>query len=43
MTRYWQYGKGMNGGTFPEGSYPVLLVHGFRGDHHYWKSSRTTC
>lgn len=34
MTRYWQYGKGMNGGTFPEGSYPVLLVHGFRGDHH---------
>ena len=21
-------------GTFPEGSYPVLLVHGFRGDHH---------
>ncbi len=33
-TRYWQYGKGMNGGTFPEGSYPVLLVHGFRGDHH---------
>lgn len=34
MTRYWQYGKGMNDGTFPEGSYPVLLVHGFRGDHH---------
>lgn len=34
MTRYWQYGKGMNGGIFPEGSYPVLLVHGFRGDHH---------
>ena len=34
MTRYWQYGKGMNHGTFPEGSYPVLLVHGFRGDHH---------
>ena len=33
-TRYWQYGKGMNDGTFPEGSYPVLLVHGFRGDHH---------
>ena len=24
----------MNDGTFPEGSYPVLLVHGFRGDHH---------
>lgn len=34
MTRYWQYGKGMNAGLFPEGSYPVLLVHGFRGDHH---------
>ena len=34
MTRYWQYGKGMNDGTFPGGSYPVLLVHGFRGDHH---------
>ena len=34
MTRYWQYGKGMNDGTFPEGCYPVLLVHGFRGDHH---------
>ena len=34
ITRYWQYGKGMNDGTFPEGSYPVLLVHGFRGDHH---------
>ena len=34
MTRYWQYGKGMNDGTFPEGSYHVLLVHGFRGDHH---------
>lgn len=34
MTRYWQYGKGMNDGVFPEGSYPVLLVHGFRGDHH---------
>lgn len=34
MTRYWQYGKGMNDGTFPDGSYPVLLVHGFRGDHH---------
>lgn len=34
MTRYWQYGKGMNDGTFPEGSHPVLLVHGFRGDHH---------
>ena len=34
MTRYWQYGKGMNAGTFPDGSYPVLLVHGFRGDHH---------
>ena len=34
MTRNWQYGKGMNDGTFPEGSYPVLLVHGFRGDHH---------
>lgn len=34
MTRYWQYGKGMNDGTFPEGSYSVLLVHGFRGDHH---------
>ncbi len=33
-TRYWQYGKGMNAGLFPEGSYPVLLVHGFRGDHH---------
>ena len=26
MTRYWQYGKGMNAGLFPEGSYPVLLV-----------------
>ena len=34
MTRYWQYGKGINAGLFPEGSYPVLLVHGFRGDHH---------
>lgn len=34
MTRYWQYGKGMNDGVFPEDSYPVLLVHGFRGDHH---------
>ena len=34
MTRYWQYGKGMNAGLFPEGCYPVLLVHGFRGDHH---------
>lgn len=34
MTRYWQYGKGMNAGLFPEGSYPMLLVHGFRGDHH---------
>ena len=33
-TRYWQYGEGMNAGLFPEGSYPVLLVHGFRGDHH---------
>lgn len=33
-TRYWQYGKGMGSGTFPEGCYPVLLVHGFRGDHH---------
>ena len=28
-TRYWQYGEGMG-----SGSYPVLLVHGFRGDHH---------
>lgn len=34
MTRYWQYGEGMGSGTFPEGCYPVLLVHGFRGDHH---------
>ena len=33
-TRYWQYGEGMGSGSFPEGSYPVLLVHGFRGDHH---------
>ena len=34
MTRYWQYGEGMGSGSFPEGCYPVLLVHGFRGDHH---------
>lgn len=33
-TRYWQYGEGMGSGSFPEGCYPVLLVHGFRGDHH---------
>ena len=33
-TRYWQYGEGMDSGSFPEGCYPVLLVHGFRGDHH---------
>lgn len=33
-TRYWQYGEGMGSGTLPKGSYPVLLVHGFRGDHH---------
>lgn len=34
MTRYWQYGEGMGSGSFPEGCYPVLLIHGFRGDHH---------
>ena len=33
-TRYWQYGEGMGSGSFPEGCYPVLLIHGFRGDHH---------
>lgn len=33
-TCYWQYGEGMGSGSFPEGCYPVLLVHGFRGDHH---------
>ena len=33
-TRYWQYGECMGSGSFPEGCYPVLLVHGFRGDHH---------
>ena len=33
-TRYWQYGEGMGSGSFPEGCYPVLLVHGLRGDPH---------
>ena len=34
-TRYWQYGAGMNTGVFPVESSPkILLIHGFRGDHH---------
>ena len=34
-TRYWQYGLGMNTGVFYSKDFPkVLMVHGFRGDHH---------
>lgn len=34
-TRYWQYGAGMNTGVFPSECSPkILLIHGFRGDHH---------
>lgn len=36
-TRYWQYGAGMNTGVFPSevpNAGHILLVHGFRGDHH---------
>ena len=34
-TRYWQYGLGMNTGIFYSKDFPkVLMVHGFRGDHH---------
>ncbi len=34
-TRYWQYGAGMGPGVFPSESSPkILLIHGFRGDHH---------
>lgn len=33
--RYWHYGQGMNTGVHPaNSSLKILLVHGFRGDHH---------